>query len=170
MPLRFTLSVAGDVQFDRTLDALSVSAGQMDPLLHEFAADLKKVTAQQFATEGRYASGGWKALSEPYAKRKRAMVDAGKQINGRTAKRMEILRLTDRLKDSLLLSTSPEHVETIANNTLTWGTKVPYAKAHQKPRVGSPLPQRRFLELPESRRQLYARAILTYIRTGKSGL
>jgi phage gpG-like protein len=168
--MRFTIAVSGDVQFDRTIEAVGTGAGaNIDKALRDIAKDLRKVTEKQFRSEGAYASGGWPALSDAYAKRKARMVASGKVINGRRAKQMEILRLTDRLRDSLLMRHHGEHVEHIFNHALTWGTTVPYARFHQNP---GPMggKRRRFLELPEERRQAYARAILTQIRTGKNGL
>lgn len=173
MALRFTLDVSGDVQMDRTLEAVNATSGQIDSVLRDIGKDLRRVTDQQFKSEGRYASGatGWPALSDAYLKRKRAMVAQGKVIHGRPARHMQILRLTDRLRESLLSVSDPEHVESIHNHTLLWGTSVPYARYHQNPGKGPrAMKRRRFLELPESTRQKYARAILTYVRTGKSGL
>lgn len=170
MPLRFTLSVAGDVQMDRTIEAVEVAATQIDSVLHDIAGDLRKVTAEQFRTEGRYASGGWKPLSDAYRKRKARIVASGKWVNGRQAHYMQILRLTDRLRQSFVYKSDPEHVETIENHVLSWGSRVPYAGAHQNPKPTNPLPRRRPLELPEERRRAYARAILSYVRTGDSGL
>jgi hypothetical protein len=168
MPLRFTLTVAGDVQMDREIEAIEVHAKQLDAVLRDIAVDLRKVTAEQFRTEGAYASGGWPALSEAYAKRKAQMVAQGKVIAGREARYTDILRLTDRLRQSLVYKTDPEHIEHISNHVLTWGTRVPYARYHQNPQSGQK--RRRMLELPERKRQQYARAILTYIRTGRTGL
>lgn len=168
--MRFRLSVAGDVQLDRELEAISENAKGIDVVLAAIGADLGKVSEQQFATEGRYASGGWAALSAAYAKRKARMVATGRIIHGRRARYLQVLRLTDRLRLSLVQKTDPEHIEQIVNHKLTWGTRVPYAGAHQNPKPGNPLKRRRFLELPERKRQEYLRAVLTFIRTGKHGL
>lgn len=169
MALRFTLSVAGDVQMDREIEAVSQHALGIDHVLRDIALDLRKVTTEQFRTEGAYASGGWPRLTEGYRKRKARIVAAHKVIAGREARYMQILRLTDRLRQSFVYKSDPEHIEHIINHTLTWGSSVPYARFHQNPGSGpNAQKQRRMLELSERKRQQYARAILTYLRTGKS--
>lgn len=166
--LRFTMAVHGDVQVDRRLEAVEVHAGQIDTVLHAIAADLRKSVAQQFVTEGGWGSGGWRRLTDNYRRQKQSMVDRGKWINGRQARHMQILRLTDRLRRSLIHKTDPEHIETVRNHTLEFGTRVPYGAVHQRPLRGQT--RRRFLDLPESKRQQYVRAILSYVRTGDHGL
>jgi phage gpG-like protein len=169
--MRFVLTVAGEVQMDREIEAIGTHAEGIDQVLRDIARDLNKETKEQFETEGRHASGGWPPLTDRYAKRKARMIATGKFIAGRRARYMQILRLTDRLRLSLVNRDDPEHVETIEDHTLEWGTRVPYARYHQNPGVGPHAQKRRrFLDLPEKKRQDYARAILTYVRTGKSGL
>lgn len=168
--MRFKLSIAGDVQLDRELEAIAEHAEGVDTVLRAIGLDLGRVAQTQFETEGRYASGGWRFLTPAYRKRKARMVATGRIINGRRAQYLQILRLTDRLRLSLVQPQHPEHIETVVNHKLTWGTSVPYAGAHQNPKPGNPLPQRRFLELPEQKRQAYLRAVLTFVRTGKHGL
>lgn len=169
--MRFTLTVADEVQLDREIEAVGKHAATLDNVLRDIARDLNKEARLQFATQGAYASGGWPRLKDSYLKRKRRMVEQGKMINGRPARYLAILRLTDRMRKSLVERTDPEHVERIQSHTLEWGTKVPYFRYHQNP-GSSPAAQkrRRVIELNEKKRQSYARAILTYMRTGRSGL
>lgn len=165
--MRFTITVAGDVQFDREIEAIGARVEHgFEPVWSAIAKDMTLITASQFATGGVFASGGWPALKEKYLAQKQRWVKAGKTINGRKAVSTAILRLTDRLKDSLLNATDPEHVSVITPWSLEWGTSVFYAKFHQNPGPSSHVPQRRVLELPEQRRRAYARAMLTYVRTG----
>lgn len=166
--MRFTLTVAGEVQLDREFEGLDAHAHTIDNVLRDIARDLNNEARQQFATQGMHASGGWKPLSDAYRKRKARMVQQGKLINGRPARHMQILRLTDRLRKSLVEQHDPEHVETIVNHELSWGSRVPYMRYHQNP--GNPARRRRVIELNEKKRQQYARAILTHLRTGHSGL
>jgi phage gpG-like protein len=169
--MRFVITAAGEVQFDRELEAVGAHIGTIDNVLRDIAKDLNKEARKQFITQGAYASGGWPALTEAYRKRKAQMVATGKMINGRPARYMQILRLTDRMRRSLVDRNDPEHVERIHLHALEWGTKVPYWRYHQNP-GSSPraMKQRRVVELSERKRQEYARAILTYMRLGKSGL
>jgi phage gpG-like protein len=169
--VRFTLTVAGEVQMDREIEAIGEHLATIDHALKDIARDLNKETKQQFSTQGAHASGGWPALEESYRKRKQRMVETGKMINGRPARYMQILRLTDRLRLSLVNKSDPEHVETIRGHALEWGTSVPYARFHQNPGHGPrAMKRRRFLELSEKKRQEYARALLTYIKLGKTNL
>lgn len=169
--MRFTLDVAGDIQVDRELEAFGQHAASIDNVLRDIGRDLNREAARQFDSEGRYASGGWPALTQAYRKRKAAMVARGKIINGRPARYMQILRLTDRMRRSLVNRSDAEHIERVRNNTLEWGTKVPYLRFHQAPGPSSDaMPRRRVIDLSERKRQSYLRAILTYLRTGRSGL
>lgn len=169
-PLRFTISLGGDVQLDRTLEAVAFNAENVDAALHDVAGDLRKTIAQQFASQGRSGNAPWPALNASYLKQKARMVAARKIIHGRPARYLQILRLTDRLRLSLVTKDDPEHVETIVDHVLTFGTRVPYAAVHQNPKPGNPLPRRRPIDLTETKRQAYLRALLTHIRTGHSGL
>lgn len=169
--MRFSLDVAGDVQVDRELEAFGRHAASIDNVLHDIGRDLNREAGRQFDSEGRYASGGWPALTVAYRKRKAAMVAAGKMINGRPARHMQILRLTDRMRRSLVNRSDAEHIERVRNNTLEWGTKVPYLRFHQNPGLSpKAMQRRRVIDLSERKRQSYMRAILTYLRTGRSGL
>lgn len=167
--MRFRLDVAGDVQVDRELDAFTEHTPTIDNVLRDIGRDLTRESALQFASEGQHASGGWPALTDAYRKRKARMVAQRKIINGRPATRMEILRLTDRMRRSLVNRSDREHVERVRNHTLEWGSRVPYTRFHQNPGPQGGK-QRRVLELSERKRQQYMRAILTYLRTGRSGL
>jgi phage gpG-like protein len=164
--VRFTINVSGDVQMDREIEAVGKNLATIDHVLLDIARDLNRETDLQFATSGLHASGGWAPLTEAYRKRKERMVATGKMINGRPARYMQILRLTDRLRMSFKNRSDPEHIEHIVDHTLSWGTRVPYARYHQNP--GPTGTRRRPLELSERKRQEYARAILTYMRTGRS--
>ena len=102
--------------------------------LEAAATIMREATEAQFDTEGGHASGGWPPLSAGRVKYK---ADHGLAP--------EILRATDRLKESLTRKFDPDHIELIedlSGGRLTFGTRVSYGIYHAStaPRAPHPLP------------------------------
>jgi phage gpG-like protein len=97
---------------------------------------LREAVEQQFDTEGRHGSGGWKPL-------------AASTVTEKAKKGLapEILQATGRLKDSLTRRFDPEHVERLSPDSLTFGSLVPYGIFHQT--GTSRMPQRQPVALTE---------------------
>ena len=99
------------------LDVLEGQLGDLSPSMAMIAEDYRQRVAEQFASAG--AAGGtlWAALAPATLKRKRG--GGGILVN------------SGALIDSLTDPESPDHVETIDNLSLTFGTDLPYAGFQQ---------------------------------------
>lgn len=151
--MRLTVEVAGDVQMNHELLALAGRVVDATPAWIAIIADLQHVERQQFDSEGGYASGGWPELSSRWLDYKR-----------QEGFDLRILRMTGALFDSLTQSDSPWAVREITPMGFVFGTRRPWAATHQLGKGN--VPQRRFLELTQERREAYVRALLGWARTG----
>ena len=149
--MRFTMTIAGDVQIDRTLARFADNVNDAQQLWGQLADRFVALERRQFDSEGAYGSGGWPALSPDYAAWK-ARYFPGKSI----------LRRTDALYDSL--TRRPLGIEVIEPGYMVLGSDVDYLKYHQR---GDGVPRRRAVELPESERRNWVRLIQRFIVTGK---
>ena len=102
---------------DGRLDVLQGQLGDLSPSMAMIAEDYRQTVAAQFASDGAAAGTPWAALAPSTLKRKRGG-------NG-------ILQATGALLGSLTDPGSPDHVETIDNLSLTFGTDLPYAEFQQ---------------------------------------
>lgn len=153
--VRFVFEVDGDKLIDRELLRLGNRAIDARPAFVAIADLMISETGEQFASEGRHASGGWKPLKEATLDRKR-----------RKGLRLEILQETGALLSSLTQLGDGNMVLQIQSDSLTYGSKLPYAGAHQNPRPGSPLPRRRPLEFTEATKRRMVKIIQRYVVTG----
>lgn len=149
MPVQLTFSVFGDVQVDRTLEAIEHNAEDLRPAWRELQRRFLKLEARQFATEGGY-SGGWTPLAPRYAAWK------ARRFPGKT-----ILRRTDELWRSL---TEGPDIAILEPHYMILGTSVAYAEPHQ--RGGGRLPRRRVVELSDGERREWVKVLQSFIRTG----
>lgn len=86
----------------------------------QIAADaLRSATEKQFDTEGGYGSGGWAPLAPSTIEQK-----------ARQGLNPKILQATDRLLKSLISKFSPDHVERLSEDSLTFGSMVDYGVYH----------------------------------------
>lgn len=151
--MRFTFTVEGETQIDRTLTRWADNLDNPIPLWDRLADRFAVAEGKQFSSEGAYGSGGWTPLSPIYAAWKAANYP-GKRI----------LERTGTLRDSL--TRRPFGIEFLTKRAMTVGSGLDYGRYHQA--GGGTLPQRRPVELPESERRYWIRAIQTFIRTGKA--
>jgi phage gpG-like protein len=159
--VRLTIELGGDKQLDANLLRMQGAIRDATPVWYAIMHDLQQVEKKQFDSEGEYASGGWQALSDSWL--------AYKKSHGFDER---ILRMTGQLFDSLTEWDSPWAIRHVlpGGKGFEFGTRVPYAAAHQNPRPGSHLPQRRPLELTIERREAYMRALLSWWKTGRVSL
>lgn len=122
------------------------------PVLEQIADDFKKGEIQQFATEGQYGSGGWKALSPKYAVWKEAqkpgapvLVFSG--LLRRAATNPEVVVTKDRLTITIDDSGSYQ-VFSKREGRLVTKHKPAVAGYHQEGKGN--LPVRKVIQLPES--------------------
>lgn len=149
--MRFTFTIEGETQIDRTLARFADNIGDASPLWDILADRFVKLEARQFKSEGAYGSGGWAALSPRYAAWK-AKAYPGKPI----------LERTGALKGSL--TRRPLGIEVLTPKSMTIGSGIDYGKFHQA--GGGRLPQRRPVELPEGERRYWVGLIQRFVATG----
>lgn len=149
--LRFTFTIEGETQIDRTLARFADNVGDASALWDKLADRFARVERRQFDSEGAYGSGGWPALSPKYAAWK-ARHYPGKPI----------LEREGDLRASL--TERPFGIEVIEPGFMVLGSGIDYGRFHQA--GAGRLPQRRPVELPESERRTWVRLIQRFIVTG----
>lgn len=154
--MRLLLDIAGDIQLNRELTRVSTRAQDPRPAFEAIADLWIAETRKQFATEGRHASGGWKPLKTATVKAKQ-----------RAHQRPEILRATDDLLKSLTEREDENMILDISTTELGYGSKLPYAAAHQNPKASNPLPQRRPVALTETARRDTVKILQRFLITGE---
>lgn len=156
--MQIFLSIDGDVQLNRELLRVGENASNLEPAFEVISKLWIGETKLQFATQGAHASGGWTPLKASTILEKR-----------RKHLRPEILQATKRLMFSLTYKGSSDMVLNITADQLEFGSKVPYVGAHQNPRPGSRLPQRRPVEFTETARRNTVKVLQRWIFTGEVG-
>lgn len=154
--MRIVFEVAGDKQINREILRVGEHAGDARPAFSAIADYIMAETAEQFATAGGHASGGWKPLKPATILEKQRL----HQDNG-------ILRRSLALEHSLTLRGDPNQILDVGRDELVFGSRLPYAGAHQNPRPGSRLPQRRPVELTSEARNRIVKVLQRWIMTGE---
>lgn len=153
MPTRIRFTFYGEAQVDRTFELVSDRASDATPVWNVLADRFVEDEQRQFASEGAYGSGRWAPLSAPYAAWK------ARHFPGRG-----ILVRTGALRDSLTGS-GDGSIRAITQSTMAVGSAVDYGRFHQR---GDGVPRRRPVELPESERRAWVKAIHRFIVTGEA--
>jgi phage gpG-like protein len=99
--------------------------------LEEVADEMRRITKQQFETEGGHASGGWKPLTEMRREFKR-----------RHGLDPHILRATNALMRSLTEKFASGAIERLSGDSLVFGSAVRYGIYHQSSQPRSVMPFR----------------------------
>lgn len=140
---RITLEIDGKAEFDRVFKRLDATFADLTPVWEVVRDEFWAIESDQFQSGGAAgASGKWKPLSKKYEAQK---------INkyGTFALLAGTLRATEALYKSLTRKTGDSVVE-IQKDSITIGTKLPYAKHHQ--RGGGRLPQRKIIDFSETQK------------------
>lgn len=153
--MRIEFDFFGDVQVSREILRVGRYGADASPALRQIGELMQDETRRQFESQGIYASAGWTPL-------KPATIRA-KQRKGQD---LRILHMTHRLRDSLTGKTA-DSVMVVRPDELRFGTKVPYAGAHQNPRAGSRLPRRRPIEFRGATRTAMVKILQRWIITGE---
>lgn len=149
MPTRLTFTFYGQAQIDRTLETVSLRAQDASPVWEVLADRFLGDERRQFDTEGGFGSGRWAPLSHNYAAWK------AQHYPGRG-----ILVRTGELRESL---TNGPQIRAITPSAMAVGSAVEHGKYHQR---GDGVPKRPPVELPESERREWVRAVQRFITTG----
>lgn len=154
--MRINLDIAGDRQLSRELLRVGERGQDMRPAFTAIGTFWLDETREQFNTEGGHASGGWKPLA-PETVRRKALAGLDPRI----------LRATGALFTSLTERGRKGSLLRITKNELRFGSTLPYAAVHQRPKASNRLPQRRPVELTEAARKESVRILQRWIVTGK---
>lgn len=151
--MKLVFSVAGDKQIERELLRWGDRALDARPAFDAIGDLFVEETKEQFDTEGKHASGGWRPLKPATlaSKRRRQM-------------RLEILQETGALVDSLTQRGDQNMIFQAGPTFLRFGTKLPYAAFHQ--RGNDRLPRRRPLEFTEATRRTAVKILQRFIVEG----
>lgn len=119
--LNFTFEVDGVKQIDVALGAMAAAVNDLGFLWPVIRTFLLPGFKKQFDSEGRAGSGGWARLAMAYAAWK------SRRFPGK-----KILERTGRLRASLTKSSHPDFIFKKSKLSMVIGTKVPYARFHQR--------------------------------------
>lgn len=155
--MRFTFEVAGDTLVERELLRVGDAARDARPAFDLIAGLMMRETGEQFDTEGRHASGGWKPL-------KPATLRA-KQLKGLDPR---ILHATGTLERSLTRPGDANQILEVGPQELRFGSRLAYAGAHQNPRPTSRLPRRAPLAFTETAKREMIKILQRWLLTGEA--
>lgn len=129
----FTLSIVADGEtiVERRLLRFAENVEHPQAALEVVGDLLRESTQKQFDSEGGYASGGWKDLAQSTIDQK-----------ARLGLDPHILRATDRLMNSLVHKFDPDHIEQTSEDTLIFGSLVPYGIYAQSSQPRTKIPFR----------------------------
>lgn len=147
-------SVFGERIVARRFVRFARTAVDASDAFRRIAGILRDATEDNFRTRGVAGGSRWRDLSQPYASR------TGRRVDER------ILRLTDRLYDSLTSEGHAEHVQDIGPTEMRWGSTVPYGKFHQSSRPRRVIPYRPPVRLSQRRRREIAKELQRAIVEG----
>lgn len=151
---KFTFQVSGEKQVAVMLGALKGAVSNLEPVWSDIRADFLQGEQEQFDSQGGSGSGGWAALSPPYA--------AWKTMKAPGA---PILVLSGALRASLTQDSDSMAVYRPQRLGLEIGSRVPYARYHQT--GTSRMPSRPPIELTARQKRLWPRLVMEFIT--KSG-
>lgn len=137
--------VFGDTQVDRSLQRLGDAALDFRPAGDDLMQLMQDIERDQFDTEGRSGSGGWKPLKASTIRQKARHLHAEGVVR--------ILQNTERLVKSLTDKDADDAVREVNAGSFVYASTVPYAKYHQTGAPRANVPQRRPVELTETNRR-----------------
>jgi phage gpG-like protein len=136
---RFRLDIAGEIQMDRGIARFADGVGDYRPVWPMIEDDFYALEKRQFETAGAAGGEAWKELSAEYAGWKEAHYP-GKAI----------LQRTGDLERSLTNPHDANAVRIEERQTLTLGSRIPYAIFHQSIAPRHRLPRRPEIMLTEA--------------------
>jgi phage gpG-like protein len=155
------VSVFGEEILHRRMIRFESTLIDASEALRAVVGVLRDATRENFATRGVSGGSRWRDLNEEYANR------TGRRVNER------ILRLTDRLYNSLMGSGEPgagEHVEKIGPTSLRWGSRVPYGVYHGSSRPRRVIPYRPPVRLNSGYKREIVRILQAAIVSGRGAM
>lgn len=151
--MRLQIDSFGDQQIDREMLRFKGRSDNMRPVLSALADDFNDIMERQFATQGQYASGGWRPLSM-----RRILEKQRKGLDPR------ILHATHALRNSLTQRGAPGSVRRVTADELRVGTEIDYAVHHQH--GTRRMPRRRPVEFRALDRRRWIKALQRFLIDG----
>jgi phage gpG-like protein len=156
---QISATILGETQYERAFIAYEREVADLREPLGGARDILSKHAREQFDTEGRHASGGWKQLNTAYEKWKQAHYP-GKPILQRTAE------LRDQLVDHGTIELGPHR--------LVWGVHpqavnpdggrpAVYGARHQTGDTAHGLPQRKIVNLRDDEKRAIDREFAEFL-------
>ena len=135
--VKIRFEVMNEVQVSRMFETIEGQVLNLSKPFGEMAQDFYQSMVSEFSAEGAHEGNKkWEDLSPAY-----------RQWKQRHYPGKKILELTGRLKGSITTSGSPDSVLDVQYDSLTVGTRVPYAVHHQ---TGTPrMPMRKIIDLTD---------------------
>jgi len=127
--------IFGTQRVQRKLFRSQLMVGDMRPALEEVADDLMWVIGSNFSSQGRRGGGSWQKLSD---ERIRQKTKKGTLQRG-------ILVDTGALHDSMTQRGDQDQILKITRNSLSLGSKLPYADVHDEGK--GRMPKRQFTKI-----------------------
>lgn len=154
--MRLQIDSFGDQQLDREMLRFKGRSDNMRPVLSALADDFLAIQDQQFGSQGRFASGGWRRLSASRVEQKRQQ-----GLDPR------ILHATLALRKSLTKKGARGAVRKVTADEMRVGTSIDYAIHHQ---YGTQrMPRRRPVEFREQDRRRWVKALQRFLIDGTIG-
>jgi len=151
--MEFRFEIDGDQLISRRLERFAGRSVDARPAFGAMADTLRGYEKRLFDSEGGSSGAPWSPLADSTRK---AKTNAGQDPR--------ILHATLALRRSLADKRDPEHEEIVTPTTLVFGSKLPYARFHQK---GEGVPRRRPLEFNESQKRYLLKKLQRYLVTGE---
>lgn len=155
------IDTLGEEQIARKLLRFSHSAANAAPALEAVHDYLTQVSEEQFRTQGRQSGHPWDELKQATIDRKRRSRDPQTVANAE-----KILHASEKLRNSLVNQGDKNMVHVITNDTMIYGTKLPYGRAHQRPPLDGHFPRRRPVDLTEVQKLTIIKTIQLWIVRG----
>lgn len=147
----------GHKQIVRELQRIADLPGNATPAWEEIIDEMKRDIEEQFDTEGASMSGGWAPLKPVTIARKAAL-----------GLRPEIMRATDRLKESLVDDRGSDQIYEVTPIGFTFGSKVEYGAFHMGPARDGSRPARPPIDFTEAQRRKYVKILQEFLM-GRKG-
>jgi phage gpG-like protein len=151
--MEFTFEAYGEKLIARRIERLAGRAVAARPAFQAIGSTLRGYETRLFDSQGTSGGATWEPLKESTIRQK-----------ARSGLDPRVLHATTRLRRSLTEEHHPDHVERATDDSLSFGSRVPYAGRHQR---GRGVPRRRPLQYTEAQKRYLLKKLQRYVLTGE---
>jgi hypothetical protein len=153
----FQFQIYGDRLIRRKLLRIGDRVGDLSPAFTVMVDQIRRMEVQLFDTEGASSGRKWAEIQRSTIDRKiAAKLD------------VRVLHATHRLRDSFTAghgaSAAKDQVVVVTPSAMAFGSTVPYAARHQRPRTGT---RRRPLDFSEGDKRQLIKGLQRFVLTDK---